>query len=154
MEVLRYTAFSADPAGGYPAGGEETERDGQQREQRCEIAGHGGQGPEPGLRRKVGAARILAVFEPRSNTMKLGSMKAQLPWALDEADLAFCHSGGLTWDAAEALAPMGRQASVHGDIEGLVAAVVRAARAGDQVLCMSNGGFGGVHDKLLAALGQ
>jgi UDP-N-acetylmuramate: L-alanyl-gamma-D-glutamyl-meso-diaminopimelate ligase len=107
-----------------------------------------------GLRRKVGPARILAVFEPRSNTMKLGSMKAQLPWALEEADLVFCHSGGLTWDAAEVLAPMGAQASVHADIPGLVAAVVRAARPGDQVLCMSNGGFGGVHEKLLAALGR
>jgi UDP-N-acetylmuramate: L-alanyl-gamma-D-glutamyl-meso-diaminopimelate ligase len=107
-----------------------------------------------GLRRKVGPARILAVFEPRSNTMKLGSMKAQLPWALEEADLVFCHSGGLTWDAADALAPMGSLASVHGDIPGLVAAVVRAARPGDQVLCMSNGGFGSVHEKLLAALGR
>jgi UDP-N-acetylmuramate: L-alanyl-gamma-D-glutamyl-meso-diaminopimelate ligase len=105
-----------------------------------------------GLRRKVGPARLLAVFEPRSNTMKLGSMKAQLPWALEEADLVFCHSGGLTWDATEALAPMGEQASVHADIPSLVAAVVRAARPGDHVLCMSNGGFGGVHDKLLAAL--
>jgi UDP-N-acetylmuramate: L-alanyl-gamma-D-glutamyl-meso-diaminopimelate ligase len=64
----------------------------------------------------------------------------------------FCHSGGLTWDATEALAPMGEQASVHADIPTLVAAVVRAARPGDHVLCMSNGGFGGVHDKLLAAL--
>jgi UDP-N-acetylmuramate: L-alanyl-gamma-D-glutamyl-meso-diaminopimelate ligase len=107
-----------------------------------------------GLRRKVGPARILAVFEPRSNTMKLGTMKAQLPWALEEADLAFCHTGGLTWDATEALAPMGEQATVHGDIASLVAAVVRAARPGDHVLCMSNGGFGGVHDKLLAALGR
>jgi UDP-N-acetylmuramate: L-alanyl-gamma-D-glutamyl-meso-diaminopimelate ligase len=105
-----------------------------------------------GLRRKVGPARILAVFEPRSNTMKLGTMKAQLPWALEEADLAFCHAGGLTWDANEALAPMGEQASVHADIASLVAAVARAARPGDHVLCMSNGGFGGVHDQLLAAL--
>jgi probable addiction module antidote protein len=56
-----------------------------------------------GLRRQVGAARILAVFEPRSNTMKLGTMKSQLPWSLEAADLAFCHSGGLGWDAAEAL---------------------------------------------------
>lgn len=105
-----------------------------------------------GLRRKVGLARILAVFEPRSNTMKLGTMKAQLPWSLEEADLSFCHGGGLGWDAREALAPMGAQASVHDSIDALVAAVVRAARPGDHVLCMSNGGFGGVHDKLLKAL--
>jgi UDP-N-acetylmuramate: L-alanyl-gamma-D-glutamyl-meso-diaminopimelate ligase len=105
-----------------------------------------------GLRRKVGLDRILAIFEPRSNTMKLGTMKAQLPWALEEADLSFCHSGGLTWDAREALAPMGEQAQVHDSIDKLVAAVVRAARPGDHLLCMSNGGFGGVHGKLLDAL--
>jgi UDP-N-acetylmuramate: L-alanyl-gamma-D-glutamyl-meso-diaminopimelate ligase len=105
-----------------------------------------------GLRRKVGAHRILAVFEPRSNTMKLGTMRSQLPWALEEADLVFCHSAGLGWDAAEALAPLGEQAQVHNNIDTLVAAVVEAARTGDHVLCMSNGGFGGVHGKLLAAL--
>ncbi|HEY9022661.1 MAG TPA: UDP-N-acetylmuramate:L-alanyl-gamma-D-glutamyl-meso-diaminopimelate ligase [Burkholderiaceae bacterium] len=105
-----------------------------------------------GLRRKVGAARILAVFEPRSNTMKLGAMKAQLPWALEEADLSFCHSGGLAWDAKEALAPMGEQAQVHDTVAAVVTAVARAARPGDHVLVMSNGGFGGIHAKLLAAL--
>jgi UDP-N-acetylmuramate: L-alanyl-gamma-D-glutamyl-meso-diaminopimelate ligase len=105
-----------------------------------------------GLRRKVGSARILAVFEPRSNTMKLGSMKSQLPWSLEQADLAFCYSGGLDWDAAEALAPLGDKAKVSGDIDDLVSRVVAAARPGDHVLCMSNGGFGGIHAKLLAAL--
>jgi len=105
-----------------------------------------------GLRRKVGSDRILAVFEPRSNTMKLGPMKAQLPWALEEADLSFCHSGGLGWDAAQALAPLGAQATVSDSIDDLVRKVVAAARPGDHVLCMSNGGFGGVHTKLLDAL--
>jgi UDP-N-acetylmuramate: L-alanyl-gamma-D-glutamyl-meso-diaminopimelate ligase len=105
-----------------------------------------------GLRRKVGDARILAVFEPRSNTMKLGSMKSQLPWSLEQADLAFCHSGGLDWDAAQALAPLGDKAKVADNIEEIVRLVVRAARPGDHVLCMSNGGFGGVHAKLLTAL--
>ena len=105
-----------------------------------------------GLRRKVGTARILAAFEPRSNTMKLGSMKAQLPWALEEADLAFCHAGGLGWDATEALRPLGARAVVAATIDELVARVVAVARPGDHVLCMSNGGFGGVHAKLLAAL--
>jgi len=107
-----------------------------------------------GLRRKVGMERILAVFEPRSNTMKLGSMKAQLPWSLEEADLSFCHQGNLGWSAKEALAPMGDKAIVTDSIEALVAAVRKAARPGDHVLCMSNGGFGGIHDKLLAALAQ
>jgi len=105
-----------------------------------------------GLRRKVGSDRILAVFEPRSNTMKLGSMKAQLPWALEEADLSFCHSGGLGWDATQALAPLGAQATVSDSIDDLVRKVVAAARPGDHLLCMSNGGFGGVHTKLLDAL--
>ncbi|MEO8525997.1 MAG: cyanophycin synthetase, partial [Caldimonas sp.] len=105
-----------------------------------------------GLRRKVGAARILVAFEPRSNTMKLGAMKAQLPWALEEADLAFCHSGGLGWDAAEALRPLDARAAVAPSIDDLVARLVAAARPGDHVLCMSNGGFGGVHARLLAAL--
>ncbi len=106
-----------------------------------------------GLRRKVGhGARILAVFEPRSNTMKLGTMKAQLPWALEEADLSFCLQGNYGWSVAEALAPMGAQAQVADTVDGLVAQVARAARAGDHVLCMSNGGFGDIHDKLLAAL--
>ena len=107
-----------------------------------------------GLRRKVGGERILAVFEPRSNTMKLGPMKAQLPWSLEEADLAFCHSGGLGWDAAQALAPMGAQAVVSDSIDELVQRVVAVARRGDHVLCMSNGGFGGIHAKLLDALAR
>ncbi len=105
-----------------------------------------------GLRRQVGSSRILAVFEPRSNTMKLGAMKAQLPWSLEQTDLAFCHTAGLDWDAAEALAPLGERAVVSGDITGLVQQVVAAARAGDHILCMSNGGFGGIHAKLLDAL--
>lgn len=108
-----------------------------------------------GLRRRIAPAeRILAIFEPRSNTMKLGTMKAQLPWALEEADLAFCNQQGLTWDAKEALAPMGAQAVVGADVDALVAAVVKAAKPGDHLLCMSNGGFGGIHDKLLAALAK
>jgi UDP-N-acetylmuramate: L-alanyl-gamma-D-glutamyl-meso-diaminopimelate ligase len=106
-----------------------------------------------GLRRQVGdSVRILAVFEPRTNTMKLGAMKAQLPWSLVSADLAFCHSGGLGWDAHEALAPLGDKVTVASDIDSLVAQVLAAVRPGDQILCMSNGGFGGIHQKLLDAL--
>ncbi len=107
------------------------------------------------LERSAGAGptqRILAVFEPRSNTMKLGTMKAQLPWALEEADLSFCLQGDYGWSTREALAPLGARAVVLDSVDALVAAVARAARPGDHVLCMSNGGFGGVHDKLLAAL--
>ena len=107
-----------------------------------------------GLRRKIGAQRILAVFEPRSNTMKLGTMKSQLPWSLEQADLAFCHSGGLGWDPRDPLTAMGERASVAGSIDELLQQVLRAARPGDHVLCMSNGGFGGFHARLLAALEQ
>jgi UDP-N-acetylmuramate: L-alanyl-gamma-D-glutamyl-meso-diaminopimelate ligase len=84
--------------------------------------------------------------------MKLGTMAAQLPWSLEAADLSFCHTGGLDWDAAAALAPMGARARVADGIETLVAQVVAAAHPGDHIVCMSNGGFGGVHDKLLSAL--
>ena len=106
-----------------------------------------------GLRRQIGSApRILAVFEPRSNTMKLGAMKSQLPWSLEAADLAFCHAGGLDWDASEALASMGSRAHVAADLNSLANQVMDAARGGDHILCMSNGGFGGIHQKLLTAL--
>jgi UDP-N-acetylmuramate: L-alanyl-gamma-D-glutamyl-meso-diaminopimelate ligase len=105
-----------------------------------------------GLRRRVGAARILAVFEPRSNTMKVGAMKTQLPWSLEDADLAFCHSGGLGWDARDALAPMGQRATVADTVDQLVQEVAAAARPGDHIVCMSNGGFGGIHSKLMDVL--
>ncbi len=106
-----------------------------------------------GLRRKLGPTqRILAVFEPRSNTMKLGMMKAQLPWALEEADLAFCLQGPYGWSATEALAPLGAGAVVADSVDALVAHIVSAALSGDHVLAMSNGGFGGIHGKLLDAL--
>ncbi|MEL4179743.1 UDP-N-acetylmuramate:L-alanyl-gamma-D-glutamyl-meso-diaminopimelate ligase [Roseateles sp. PN1] len=106
-----------------------------------------------GLRRRIKPdERILAIFEPRSNTMKLGTMKAQLPWALEEADLSFCNQQGLAWDAKEALAPMGTQAQVGADVDALLSAVLQAVKPGDHLLCMSNGGFGGIHEKLLAGL--
>ncbi len=110
-----------------------------------------------GLRRQLkstdkASERILAIFEPRSNTMKLGSMTAQLPWSLEAADLAFCHAGGLAWDARAALAPMGTRAQVADTLDQLLAQVKAVARPGDHLLCMSNGGFGGVHAKLLDAL--
>jgi UDP-N-acetylmuramate: L-alanyl-gamma-D-glutamyl-meso-diaminopimelate ligase len=105
-----------------------------------------------GLRQQVGTGRILAVLEPRSNTMKLGVMKAQLPASLQAAELTFCYAANLGWDAHGALAPLGARAAVFEDLSVLVAAVARAARSGDHVLVMSNAGFGGVHDKLLQAL--
>jgi UDP-N-acetylmuramate: L-alanyl-gamma-D-glutamyl-meso-diaminopimelate ligase len=105
-----------------------------------------------GLRQRVGAGRILAVLEPRSNTMKLGVMKAQLPTSLKDADRVFCFTAGLGWDAAEVLAPLGTRAAAFADLDALVAAVAAEARPGDHVLVMSNGGFGGVHGLLLERL--
>ena len=108
-----------------------------------------------GLRASVGSARILAVLEPRSNTMKLGTMKAALPESLKDADLVFGYGEGLGWDLGEALAPLGDKARAFAGehaLDALVEAIVNAAQSGDQVLVMSNGGFGGVHEKLLKSL--
>jgi UDP-N-acetylmuramate: L-alanyl-gamma-D-glutamyl-meso-diaminopimelate ligase len=105
-----------------------------------------------GLRAKVGKARILAVLEPRSNTMKLGVMKDALPASLRDADAVFCYANNLGWDAAAALAPIQQKAQTYDDLDQLVAAVTAMAQPGDHVLVMSNGGFGGVHQKLLQAL--
>jgi UDP-N-acetylmuramate: L-alanyl-gamma-D-glutamyl-meso-diaminopimelate ligase len=105
-----------------------------------------------GLRSKVGGARILAVLEPRSNTMKLGVMKAALPGSLADADRVFCYAGGLTWDARETLAALGARVRIDDDLDTLAAAIAAEAREGDHVLVMSNGGFGGLHGKLLDRL--
>jgi len=111
-----------------------------------------------GLRRKLGQSRILAVLEPRSNTMKLGTMKSALPGSLSEADLVFGFGAkgegkeALGWDLAAALAPLGETARAFDDLSALVEAVATAAKPGDTVLVMSNGGFGGIHQKLLDAL--
>ena len=105
-----------------------------------------------GLRGRTGAARILAVLEPRSNTMKLGAMKDVLPGSLRDADRVFCYAAQLGWDAAAALAPLGEKAQVSNDLAELVHQIVSVARPGDHILVMSNGGFGGIHQKLLDAL--
>ena len=105
-----------------------------------------------GLRAKVGDARILAVLEPRSNTMKLGVMKEALPGSLAAADHVFCYGANLGWDAAAALAPMGERAAVYDNLPALVEAVAGLSRPGDHVLVMSNGGFDGVHQQLLDRL--
>jgi len=107
-----------------------------------------------GLRSKVGDARILAVLEPRSNTMKLGVMKAALPASLKDADQVFCYGANLGWDAAEALAPIQHKATTFSDMEQLVSAIVERAQPTDHILVMSNGGFGGIHQQILDRLKQ
>ncbi|MFC2612788.1 MAG: UDP-N-acetylmuramate:L-alanyl-gamma-D-glutamyl-meso-diaminopimelate ligase [Eikenella corrodens] len=107
-----------------------------------------------GLRQKVGSARIIAVLEPRSNTMKLGSMKAALPGSLTEADQVFCYSGGVEWDVAAALAPLGGKLHTGNDFDAFVQSILSNAKSGDHILVMSNGGFGGIHQKLLDGLAE
>ncbi len=107
------------------------------------------------LKRRIASGRVLAILEPRSNTMKLGAMKAQLPDALAEADRVFCYaSANLGWNVAEAMAPIAWKTSTHTDLDQLVAAVVAESRPGDWLLVMSNGAFGGIHNKLLDGLTQ
>lgn len=105
-----------------------------------------------GLRSKVGKARILAVLEPRSNTMKLGVMKQALPESLRDADLVFCYGANLGWSAQEALQPIAHKSQVFDDLPAMVQAICQVAQSGDHILVMSNGGFGGIHQQLLDAL--
>ena len=105
-----------------------------------------------GLRSVVGDARIVAVFEPRSNTMKMGSVKQALPASLAAADLVFCFTKGLDWDVAGTLRPLGCKLQCVDDIDALANAVASTVRSGDHVVIMSNGGFGNIHEKLLNLL--
>jgi UDP-N-acetylmuramate: L-alanyl-gamma-D-glutamyl-meso-diaminopimelate ligase len=106
-----------------------------------------------GLRAKVNSGgRIIAVLEPRSNTMKLGVMKERLATSLAGADRVFCYSAGIAWDAAAVLAPLGERTVVCDDLERLLSELAAAVRPGDHVLIMSNGAFGGIHDRLLVRL--
>ncbi|HXV09001.1 MAG TPA: UDP-N-acetylmuramate:L-alanyl-gamma-D-glutamyl-meso-diaminopimelate ligase [Burkholderiales bacterium] len=107
-----------------------------------------------GLRARIGERRILAVLEPRSNTMKMGAMKDSLAPSLRGADLVFCYTNRIGWDAAGALRTLGAKVACHDDLDRLVQAIVAHARAEDHVLVMSNGGFGGIHTKLLQALSE
>ena len=110
-----------------------------------------------GLRRRIGSQRLIAVLEPRSNTMKLGVMKQQLPDSLAQADLVFAYGAkegksALGWDLQEAMMPMGQKAKAFDQLDALVNAIQAIAQPGDHILVMSNGGFGGVHQQLLKAL--
>jgi UDP-N-acetylmuramate: L-alanyl-gamma-D-glutamyl-meso-diaminopimelate ligase len=105
-----------------------------------------------GLRERVGKARILAVLEPRSNTMKRGVMKDALPASVEHADRVYVYSAGLGWDAGAVFAPLGPRVRCIDDLDNLIATIVADARPGDHVLIMSNGGFGGIQGKLLSRL--
>ena len=106
-----------------------------------------------GVRRKAGGGRVIAVLEPRSNTMKLGTHKAALAESLRGADRVFVYkSAEVRWDVGEAMQPLGPLAAVYDDLAALTAALTAEAGAGDHLVLMSNGSFGGLHEKLLAAL--
>ena len=105
-----------------------------------------------GLKKRIGNQRIFAVLEPRTNTMKLGTMRAALPASLALADVVFVYAKDLGWDVAAALEPIGTKTGVFEDLDAMVNAIVVMSQPGDQILVMSNGGFGGVHGKILAAL--
>ena len=107
-----------------------------------------------GLRQRVGGARILAVLEPRSNTMKLGVMKDALAPSLAAADAVYVYDAQLGWDAAEALRPLGGRAHCVSSLDALIEILAEAVRDGDHVVIMSNGGFGGLHGRLLQRLGR
>jgi UDP-N-acetylmuramate: L-alanyl-gamma-D-glutamyl-meso-diaminopimelate ligase len=105
-----------------------------------------------GLRDKAKDARIIAVLEPRSNTMKMGIWKDSLADSLTGADLLFCYNANLGWDAKEALVSLGARAVIHDKLEPLIESIAAAAQPGDHVLVMSNGSFGCIHEKLLKAI--
>ena len=105
-----------------------------------------------GLRQRVGKGRILAVLDPRSNTMKRGVLKDALPSSLAQADRVYVYTAGIAWDARSLFALLGERARCEPELEPLIAAVLAEARAGDHILVMSNGGFGAIHEKLLDRL--
>jgi len=106
-----------------------------------------------GLRARVGQKRIIAVLEPRSNTMRMGVHKEALPASLQAADLVFLFEpAGSGWSLQAVADAVGSKAQVYSDLNQLVEAIVAVAIAEDSILVMSNGGFGGIHDKLLTAL--
>ncbi len=106
-----------------------------------------------GLRANVGSARILAILEPRSNTMRMGVHKTQLAQALQAADQILLYQPPeLDWGLDDVVATLRGKASLYRDIDSLINVVATEARPGDQVLIMSNGGFGNIHEKLLQAL--
>jgi UDP-N-acetylmuramate: L-alanyl-gamma-D-glutamyl-meso-diaminopimelate ligase len=108
-----------------------------------------------GLRRRIGSSRLIAVLEPRSNTMKLGTHRDALARSLSQADRVWMYQGpNVTWDVAGSVAPLGERAAVSRDIDELVSVLVTQSQPGDHVLIMSNGGFGGIHLKLLERLAK
>lgn len=103
--------------------------------------------------RQAGQGKIIAVLEPRSNTMKMGTMKDRLPDSLRRADSVVCYADRkLDWNVQGALAPLGEKLYVLHTIDETARTAALLARPGDCILVMSNGGFGGIHGKILKLL--
>jgi UDP-N-acetylmuramate: L-alanyl-gamma-D-glutamyl-meso-diaminopimelate ligase len=108
-----------------------------------------------GLRRRIGSSRLVAVLEPRSNTMKLGTHRDAMAKSLERADRVWLYQGpNVAWDVAGSVAGLGERAAVAKDLDQLVATLGATLSSGDHVLIMSNGGFGGIHKKLLERLAK
>ncbi|MCW5600459.1 UDP-N-acetylmuramate:L-alanyl-gamma-D-glutamyl-meso-diaminopimelate ligase [Nitrosomonas sp.] len=107
-----------------------------------------------GLRNKIGNARIIAVLEPRSNTMKMGIWKDQLADSLQGADLIYCYTHHAEWNVEEALSTLGKKAHLYGELMPMVDAITLATLPGDHIVIMSNGGFEGIHEKLQTSLSK
>ena len=107
-----------------------------------------------GLRNKIGNARIIAVLEPRSNTMKMGTWKDQLANSLQGADLIYCYTYHAEWNVEKALSTLGKKAHLYGELMPMVDAITLATLPGDHIVIMSNGGFEGIHEKLQTSLSK
>jgi len=108
-----------------------------------------------GLRKRIGGARLIAIVEPRSNSMKLGAHRDGLPESVVQADHVFWYApANLGWDLAATVASSTVPTSVCDSLEQIIAAVTALATPGTQIVVMSNGGFGGLHGKLAAALSE
>lgn len=105
-----------------------------------------------GVKRTKQSGRIIAVLEPRSNTMKIGTLKEQIAPSLALADKVFCYAGGIDWNVKNALNPLGDKAQVFENFDEMLQAIVATAQNGDDIVVMSNGGFQGIHGKLLDKL--
>ena len=108
-----------------------------------------------GLRANIGERRLIAILEPRSNTMKMGVHKDSLGASLQEADqILLFEQGEMDWSLSSIAEQLGEKASVYQSIDDIVEVVSQQAQSGDEILVMSNGGFGGIHQRILTALTQ
>ena len=105
-----------------------------------------------GLRAKIGGARLIAVLEFGSYTMRSGVHKEKIQEALHDADMVVCKSTDQDWGLKSILAGFKQPTAIYQDVDHLVSQLAPSLQSGDHVVIMSNSGFGGIHEKLLATL--